>query len=151
LFDFVKSDVKNTSDIANELCLDYELTYRLLRAIGSLGILKEEVNSEDGSSRFSLTPQGRLIKDNPQYVTLEDLSRKAARDKSTVHRSLQKLVNERIVHKETRTQKERGYYHIYCSVDHQSLKTETENRVSEMVKNCSRLLSSFKVDLEKLD
>jgi predicted transcriptional regulator len=92
-----------------------------------------------------------LIKDNPQYVTLEGLSRKAARDKSTVHRSLQKLVNERIVHKETRTQKERGYYHIYCSVDHQSLKKETENRVAEIVKSCSRLLSSFIVDLEKLD
>ena len=52
VFDYVKSDVKNTSDIANELRLDYELTYRLLRALGSLGILKEEVNSEDGSSRF---------------------------------------------------------------------------------------------------
>ena len=53
VFDYVKSEVKNTSDIANELRFDYELTYRLLRALGSLGILKEEVNSEDGSSRFS--------------------------------------------------------------------------------------------------
>lgn len=69
VFDSVKSDVKNTSDIATELCLDYELTYRLLRALGSLGFLKEEVNSEDGSSRFSLTPQGRLLtKDHTQSL-----------------------------------------------------------------------------------
>ena len=67
-FDYVKSDVKSTSDIANELCLDYELTYRLLRALGSLGFLKEEVNNEDGS-RLSLTPQGRLpTKDHTQSL-----------------------------------------------------------------------------------
>ena len=92
-----------------------------------------------------------LVKSYPQYVTLECLSRKAARDKSTVHRSLQKLVNERIVHKETRTQKERGYYHIYCSVDYQSLKTETDRRIAELIKSFSRLLSNFEVDLEKID
>jgi DNA-binding MarR family transcriptional regulator len=69
IFDYVKSDVKNTSDIANELYLDYELTYRLLRALGSLGFLKEEVNSQDGSSRFSLTPQGKLLtKDHAQSL-----------------------------------------------------------------------------------
>ena len=92
-----------------------------------------------------------LIKNNPQYFTLEDLSRKAARDKSTVHRSLQKLVNERIVNKETRTLKERGYYHIYGSIDHQSLKTETEKRVTDIKKSFDRLLSNFKVDLDKLE
>jgi predicted transcriptional regulator len=92
-----------------------------------------------------------LVKSNPQYITLEGLSRKAARDKSTVHRSLQKLVNERIVHKGTRTQKERGYYHIYCSVDRQSLKTETERRIAEIVKSFNRLLSNFEVEIEKID
>ncbi|MGH9925497.1 MAG: methyltransferase family protein, partial [Nitrososphaeraceae archaeon] len=68
VFDSFKSDAKNTSDIANGLYLDYELTYRLLRALGSLG-LKEEVNSEDGSSRFSLTAQGKLLtKDHAQSL-----------------------------------------------------------------------------------
>jgi predicted transcriptional regulator len=92
-----------------------------------------------------------LIKNNPKYLTLEGLSRKVARDKSTIHRSLQKLVNERIVHKEIRTQKERGYYHIYRSVDHQSLKTETEKRIAEIEEGFNRLLSNFEVDLQKLD
>ena len=68
VFDYVKSDVKNTSDIANELCLDYELTYRLLRALGSLGILKEEVNSEDGSSRFSLIPRAGCVHNEGSYT-----------------------------------------------------------------------------------
>ena len=102
-------------------------------------------------SNLELEVLSLLIKNNPKYLTLEGLSRIAARDKSTVHRSLQKLVNERIVHKETRTQKERGYYHIYCSVDHQSLKRETEKRIAELEKGFSRLLCNFEVDLQKLD
>jgi Dimerisation domain len=61
VFDSFKSDSKNTSDIANELHLDCELTYRLLRALGSLGLLKEEVHSKDGSNRFSLTRRGKLL------------------------------------------------------------------------------------------
>jgi ubiquinone/menaquinone biosynthesis C-methylase UbiE len=61
VFDSIKPDSKNTSDIANELQLDCELTYRLLRALGSLGLLKEEVDSKDGSNRFSLTRLGKLL------------------------------------------------------------------------------------------
>jgi O-methyltransferase domain/Dimerisation domain len=61
VFDSIKSDSKNTSDIASELRLDCELTYRLLRALGSLGLLKEEVDSKDGSHRFSLTRRGKLL------------------------------------------------------------------------------------------
>jgi hypothetical protein len=60
-FDSFKSDSKNTSDIANELHLDYELTYRLLRALGSLALLKEEVDSKDGSRRFSLSRRGTFL------------------------------------------------------------------------------------------
>jgi predicted transcriptional regulator len=91
-----------------------------------------------------------LIKNNPQYFTLEDLSRKAARDKSTVHRSLQKLVNECIVNKETRTLKERGYYHVYASIDKESFKIETEKRITEIKKSLDRLLKNFEVDLDRV-
>jgi DNA-binding IclR family transcriptional regulator len=46
VFDSITSDSKNTSDIANELGLDPALTYRLLRALGSMGFLKEDLNSK---------------------------------------------------------------------------------------------------------
>jgi DNA-binding MarR family transcriptional regulator len=66
VFDCVRSsDVKSASDIANELGLDDKLAYRLLRALSSMGFLKEERNS----SRFSITPQGELLsKDHPQTL-----------------------------------------------------------------------------------
>ena len=65
VFDRLTSDVKSTSDIANELGLDDKLTYRLLRALSSMGFLKEEPDRRG----FSITPQGSLLrKDHPQTL-----------------------------------------------------------------------------------
>ena len=64
VFDCITSDPKNTSDVAKELGLDPALTYRLLRALGSMGFLREEPNSE-----FSMTSQGEFLrKDHPQTL-----------------------------------------------------------------------------------
>jgi hypothetical protein len=64
VFDCITSHPKDTSDIANELGLNPELTYRLLRALGSMGFLKEELNS-----KFSMTTQGEFLqKDHPQTL-----------------------------------------------------------------------------------
>jgi predicted transcriptional regulator len=68
VFDCITSDSKKTSDIAKLLNLDFALTYRLLRALGSLGFLKEEYDH-----RFSVTSQGKLLqKNHPQ--TLRDVT-----------------------------------------------------------------------------
>jgi O-methyltransferase. len=64
VFDCVTSVPKNASDIAKELILDYTLAYRLLRALGSLGLLREGVNHD-----FSITAQGEFLrKDHPQTL-----------------------------------------------------------------------------------
>ena len=65
VFDCVTSDIKNTSNMANELHLDHKLAYRLLIALASMRFLKEE---PDGSG-FSITPQGELLRnDHPQTL-----------------------------------------------------------------------------------
>jgi predicted transcriptional regulator len=89
-----------------------------------------------------------LIKINPESSTLEELSEKADRDKSTTFRSLQKLANQRIVSKETKTLKERGYYHVYASMDKESFKTEVEKRITDLKKSLDILLKNFEVDLD---
>ena len=64
IFDCVTSVPKNATYIANELKLDYALTYRLLRALASLGLLRQELNHD-----FSITAQGELLrKDHPQTL-----------------------------------------------------------------------------------
>ena len=64
VFDCITSNSKNTSDVAKELGLDPTLTYRLLRALGSMGFLREEPNS-----KFSMTSQGEFLqKNHPQTL-----------------------------------------------------------------------------------
>jgi hypothetical protein len=64
IFDWVTSVPKNATYIARELKLDFALTYRLLRALASLGLLRQELNHD-----FSITTQGELLqKDHPQTL-----------------------------------------------------------------------------------
>ena len=65
IFDCATSHVKSTADIADELDLDDKLAYRLLRALSSLGFLKEQPDH----TGFSITLQGELLrKDHPQTL-----------------------------------------------------------------------------------
>src|SRR5687768_4196784 len=76
-------------------------------------------------------------------MTLEELTQEVDRDKSTVFRSLQKLVALGICIKETKTIKEGGLYHIYSAIDIESFKLETEKRIKELEKSFTRILRKF--------
>jgi predicted transcriptional regulator len=80
-------------------------------------------------------------------LTLEQLSNMADRDKSTVFRSVQKLVSAGICIKETRTIRGGGYYHVYSAVDMETFKAETEMRVKDLQKSLDRLMKKFESDM----
>jgi hypothetical protein len=64
IFESVGAVPKRASDIAKELDLDPSLSYRLLRALVTIGFLSEK----DGQN-FSITPMGELVrKDHPQTL-----------------------------------------------------------------------------------
>ncbi len=64
VFDFVSSKPLSQVKIAEELGLDPALSYRLLRALASIGLLRE-----DNDRRFSITPMDELLRsDNPQTL-----------------------------------------------------------------------------------
>lgn len=64
IFDAVRTGSKKAAQLANELNLDPALTYRLLRALGSLELLRE-----DKDRTFSLTETGELLRsDHPQTL-----------------------------------------------------------------------------------
>ena len=85
---------------------------------------------------------------NTNFMTLEELTRELDRDKSTVFRSLQKLVSLGICLKETRTIKEGGLYHVYTAIDIESFKLDTEKRVKELEKSFNRILKKFEADMQ---
>jgi len=63
LFESVSTIPKPASEIARELGLDPSLSYRLLRALASMGFLNEKEKS------FSITPLGELVRmDHPQTL-----------------------------------------------------------------------------------
>jgi hypothetical protein len=58
VFDFLnEGDARNASDVAEEIGLDSGLLYRLLRALASLGLLKETAQG-----RFCLTERGAVLR-----------------------------------------------------------------------------------------
>lgn len=64
IFDIVSSKPMDQIDIAKELALDPALLYRLLRALASIGLLRE-----DHYRHFSITSLGKLLRgDNPQTL-----------------------------------------------------------------------------------
>src|SRR5215210_464479 len=64
VFDIASSEPLTQSEIAKKLALDPALLYRLLRALASIGLLKE-----DRGHRFSITSMGKSLRsDDPQTL-----------------------------------------------------------------------------------
>lgn len=64
LFEVVDQTATSSSEIAHELALDADHTYRLLRTLASIGVL-----TEHGSRNFSITPLGELFQsEHPQSL-----------------------------------------------------------------------------------
>jgi hypothetical protein len=64
VFESLTAAPRHASEIARELGLDASLSYRLLRALASIGFLNEK-----GGQSFSITPLGELLrKDHPQTL-----------------------------------------------------------------------------------
>ncbi|MGA8565284.1 MAG: helix-turn-helix domain-containing protein [Nitrososphaeraceae archaeon] len=89
-----------------------------------------------------------LISKN-EPVSLETLAKELDRDKTTIFRSLQKMVNLRICEKDTKTLKEGGWYHVYKAMDVAEFKRETEKRVKEIKESFDRLLKKFESELDE--
>ncbi len=64
VFDIASSEPMSAVEMAKELSLDPALLYRLLRALASIGLLKE-----NHGRRFSITSMGKLLRtDSPQTL-----------------------------------------------------------------------------------
>jgi predicted transcriptional regulator len=90
-----------------------------------------------------------LIKNYKKAMTLEELATQADRQKTTVFKSLQKLVAIRLCNRSMVTRKEGGYYYLYTAIAVEELKMETEKRVKELEGSIDRLLRAFEAHVQK--
>ena len=70
--------------------------------------------------------------------------------KYSFFRSLQKLVSLGICIKETRTIKERGYFHVYSAADMKTFRMATEQKVKELEATFHRLLRKFEDNIQDI-
>jgi predicted transcriptional regulator len=64
VFEIIDSEM-SSKEIAEKLNIDPSLSYRLLRALGSIGLLEE-----DNQKNFKITPMGKFLrKDHPQSLS----------------------------------------------------------------------------------
>ena len=78
----------------------------------------------------------------------EDLAERLGKDRSTVYRSLQKLVSCQVISKETKSLERGGYYHVYATVPRDVLRERLEHCIEEWHSRVSMLLDRFDEDLD---
>jgi predicted transcriptional regulator len=84
-----------------------------------------------------------------ERVTLDEISDSVKRDRSTVHRSLSKLVSLNLVYKRMRTLKDGGYYHVYIVAEESQIEKQVNLRVKEIIESLEKLVDRFASDFHR--
>lgn len=78
----------------------------------------------------------------------EDLAERLGRDRSTIYRSLQKMVSCQVISKETRSLERGGYYHVYAAVPRDVLKDRLDHCIQEWHSRVTTLMDRFEEDMD---
>ncbi len=89
-----------------------------------------------------------LVVAKNEDANLDLIAKTVKKDRSTVHRSLQKLVSTNLVNKQTKSLKDGGYYHTYTMLDPKKIKKHALERVKEITESLEGLLDRFDSDLQ---
>jgi len=76
-------------------------------------------------------------------LTTEELTRHSKRDKSIVHRSLQRLMSCGLVSREKRSIPKGGYYYVYSSIPPEKVKKRMKECIDTMYSNMKELVRNF--------
>jgi predicted transcriptional regulator len=84
-----------------------------------------------------------------ENATLDQIAQQVQRDRSSTHRCLSKLVSAGLVHKQSKTLKGGGYYHVYSTAEPAKIKEHARQRVKEITNGLESLIANFESDLCK--
>jgi len=84
-----------------------------------------------------------------ENATLTQIAELVHRDRSSTHRCLSKLVSAGLVHKQSKTLKGGGYYHVYAMAEPAKIKEYARQRVKEITEGLESLIENFESDFRK--
>jgi predicted transcriptional regulator len=82
-------------------------------------------------------------------MTAEHLGELLNRERSTAYRSLQSLMTCGLVHRETRTIKDGGYYYEYIALEPSRLKEMVQGNIDEWYNKMKKLAENIDTDIMK--
>lgn len=83
-------------------------------------------------------------------LTLDEVAHRVERDRTTVFRSLQKLVSSGLCRKEERSLREGGLYHVYAAPDVEEIKNDLEARIRNIQSGLDLVLKRLGKELEAM-
>jgi predicted transcriptional regulator len=83
-------------------------------------------------------------------ATLDEISAALSRDRSTVHRSLSRLLVLGMCYRTKRGIRGGGYYHVYGLVDTERISRKVKGDVREMIASLNTLLSDFSRNFDEM-
>jgi predicted transcriptional regulator len=84
-----------------------------------------------------------------EQATLDQVAQSVKRDRSSTHRCLSKLISAGLVHKQSKTLKDGGYYHVYSAVEPAKIKEQARQKVKEITEGLEDLIDNFESDFIK--
>jgi len=93
---------------------------------------------------FEVEVYRRLLEMGPSRA--DELAESIGRDRSTVYRSLQKLMSCGVVHRETRSIERGGYFHIYIPISKEMMREKLNRCVKDWHEGMLEMLSRFGED-----
>ena len=85
----------------------------------------------------------RELVDAETAVTIDDLSDHVDRERSTVYRSVQRLLNAGLIQKEQINYDQGGYYHVYKPADPEAIREDMQRLLNDWYAEIGQLIQEF--------
>ena len=111
------------------------------KIIGEVHTCHDLVQCAFSLAEFEVEVYYQLSQSGP--LRADELAAKMGKDRSTVYRSLQKLMTCGMVYRETKSIERGGYFHLYKAIGKELLRERLERCVNDWYSHMQEVLSRF--------
>jgi predicted transcriptional regulator len=111
------------------------------KVIGEVHTCHDLVQCAFSLAEFEVEVYYQLSQTGP--LRADELAAKMGKDRSTVYRSLQKLMSCGMVYRETKSIERGGYFHLYKAIGKELLRERLERCVNDWYSHMQEVLSRF--------